>query len=57
MLHIKQSRLVNRYGENDQSTTDKNEILNKVSPYQNTDLCSGFKVCQENSVNRRNNNN
>jgi hypothetical protein len=30
MLHVKRSRLVNRYGENDQSTTENNELLNKV---------------------------
>lgn len=52
MLHIKQSQLVNRYGENDQSTTE-----NKVSSYYNTNLCYSHKVCQENNVNRPNNNN
>jgi len=33
MLHIKQSRSVNRYGGNEQSTTENNALLNKVSFY------------------------
>jgi len=33
MLHIKQSRLVNRHGENDPSTTENKELLHKVSSY------------------------